>query len=162
MVRASFDQIENWETAASALQKAGWKRMELFSPAPCSQLDRLLPPSPVRFFTFAGALIGFIGGWALTLGTSLAWPLITGGKAIISVPPFLVIVFELTVLLASLANLLGLLLLGRLPFSGRRGYQPAFSQDRFGIVVDGLSPQQAQALAADFYKWGAVEAECVE
>lgn len=162
MVRASFDRAETWEAAVYALRHAGCREMEIFSPAPCPQLDRLMPPSPVKFFTLGGALAGFVGGLILTIGTTLAWPLITGGKAIVSIPPFLVIVFELTILLASLANLLGLMVLGGLPFSGQRGYHSAFSDDRFGIVVSDLSQRQVEVLSADLRAWGAVEVESVE
>src|SRR6266568_1176922 len=153
MLRASFDRAETWEAAVWALRHAGQREIELFSPAPCPQLERLIAPSPVKFFTCLGALVGFAGGLILTIGTALAWPLITGGKAIVSIPPFLVIVFELTILCASLANLLGMIGLGGLPFSGQRGYHPAFSDDRFGIVVSGLSAQKAEALSADLRAW---------
>ena len=164
MVRASFDRAETWEAAVYALRRASQREIEIFSPTPCPQLDRLTrgTPSPVRFFTLLGALVGFAGGLALTIGTALAWPLLTGGKAIVSIPPFLVIVFELTILLASLANLLGMIVFAGLPFSGRRGYHSAFSDERFGIVVSGLSAQETAALFADLRAWGAVEVERVE
>src|SRR2546422_913771 len=83
---ASFDRAETWEAAVWALRHAGQREIEIFSPAPCPQLERLLPPSPVKFFTCLGALVGFAGGLILTIGTALAWPLITGGKAIVSIP----------------------------------------------------------------------------
>jgi len=162
MIRASFDRAERWEAAVLTLRHGGQREVEIFSPAPCPQLERLLSPSPVKFFTLLGALVGFKGGLLLTIGTALAWPLLTGGKAIVSLPPLLVIFFELTILCASLANLLGMIGLGGLPFSGRRGYHPAFSGDRFGIVVGGLSAQQAEILAGELRAGGAAEVAYVE
>lgn len=162
MIRASFARAETWEAAVITLQHGDWQEIEIFSPAPCPQLERLLPPSPVKFFTLLGGLFGFAGGLILTIGTALAWPLITGGKAIVSIPPFLVIVFELTILCAALANLFGMIGLGGLPFSGRHGYHPSFSGDRFGIVVGGLSAQQAEILAEELRAGGASEVEYVE
>lgn len=77
------------------------------TPAPFPELVAALgrPRSPIQWITFPGALVGFVLGILLTAGTSLAWPLVTGGKPIVSVPPFVVIIFELTVLVGSLTNL---------------------------------------------------------
>ena len=162
IIRAFFDRAEAWEAAVRALQHAGQHRIEFFSPAPCPQLDRLTSPSPVRVWTLIGALVGLVGGLFMTIGTALAWPLITGGKAIVSIPPFLIIVFELTILCAALATLGGLFVLSGLPFSGKRGYHPAFSDDRFGIVIDAVPAGQAKALSAELRTRGAVEVENVE
>ena len=76
-------------------------------PAPFPEVVKALgrPTSPIQYVTFPGALVGTLFGIALTVGTSLAWPLVTGGKPIVSIPPFIVIIFELTVLIGSLTNL---------------------------------------------------------
>ncbi len=52
---------------------------------------------------------------AETCLTSLSWPLIVGGKPIVSLPPFLIIAFALTILFGALSTFLGFLLLSRLP-----------------------------------------------
>jgi molybdopterin-containing oxidoreductase family membrane subunit len=83
-----------------------------------------------------GALTGTVSGFALTIWTALKWNLITGGKPVVSIPPFVVIAFELTILLGGLCTLLGLLIAARLPslrVSPR--YDPRFSADRFGVEV---------------------------
>jgi ActD protein len=49
-------------------------------------------------------------GILMTVGMSLAWPLVTGGKPIVSLPPFVVIIFEVTVLVGSLTNLAAVVL----------------------------------------------------
>ena len=76
-------------------------------PAPFPEVVAALgrPRSPIQYVTFPGALVGTLFGIALTAGTSLAWPLVTGGKPIVSVPPFVIVIFELTVLIGSLTNL---------------------------------------------------------
>lgn len=94
------------------------------------------PVSPVRLFTLVGGLTGTFSGFAFTIWSSLKWNLITGGKPVISIPPFVVIAFELTILFAGLCTFLGLLLLARLP--KRRSspdYDPCFPVDRFGLAV---------------------------
>jgi hypothetical protein len=76
-------------------------------PAPFPDVVAALgrPRSPIHWVTFPGALAGLLLGIALTAGTSLSWRLVTGGKPILSWPPFAIVMFELTVLVGSLANL---------------------------------------------------------
>ena len=53
------------------------------------------------------ALTGTATGFSLTIWTSLKWELITGGKPVVSIPPFVIIAFELTILLGGLARCSG-------------------------------------------------------
>lgn len=55
---------------------------------------------PIRFprITLAGWFAGAVAGLALALGTYLLYPLITGGKAIVSIPPTLIITYEVAML----------------------------------------------------------------
>jgi hypothetical protein len=69
------------------------------------------------------------GGAALAVWASLDWPLIVGGKEIVALPAFSVIIFELTILLGALSTVAGLFLTGRLPRIGKPEalYHPSFS-----------------------------------
>jgi hypothetical protein len=80
-------------------------------------VERLLHPEPSRlkFFTLIGAVAGLISGFALTIGTALDWPLITGGKPIVSLPPYIIIAFELTILFGGVLTFVGFLILSRMP-----------------------------------------------
>ncbi|KAF0216829.1 MAG: hypothetical protein FD174_3509 [Geobacteraceae bacterium] len=91
-------------------------------------------PDRLRFFALFGALTGFGSGLALTIYSVLSWPLIVGGKPIISLPPFLLIGYLLTILCGSLGAFFGFLLLARLP-SGRGLAEGAQFPERFVIVV---------------------------
>ena len=71
--------------------------------------------SPVKWFTITGALTGMSVGFGLTIYTVLHWPLMTGGKPIISIPAFIIIAYELTILLGGIFSFLGFVLLSRLP-----------------------------------------------
>ena len=126
-----------------ALQKSGFAEMTVYSPAPRHELEEALEavegaaPSPVRLWTLAGALGGLVIGFALPIVTSLAWPLRTSGKDIVSLPAFVIIAFELTILLGALGAVAGFAFHARLPqmpmFAER---DPRFSEDKFGIVID--------------------------
>ena len=90
------------------------------------------------------ATLGTLGGFAFCAGTSLAWPLVTGGKPIVSVPPFVIVAFELSVLIGAVVNLAGL------TWGAARGRQRRsmpvdirFAVDRIGIFVPTAAPVPA-------------------
>jgi hypothetical protein len=68
-----------------------------------------------------------VAGFALCIYTVLRYPLIVGGKPVVSILPFVVIAFELTILLGSLATFAGFLLNARLPYIPR-----IFNPDEYG------------------------------
>ncbi len=92
-------------------------RIAVLMPYPVHGFEQImgLKPSPLRFFTLGGALTGLVLGFAFPILTVRDWPLITGGKPLISIPPFVVIAFALTILLGALASFVGFLHLSRLP-----------------------------------------------
>ena len=122
--------------AVAAMRHEGLA-VEVFSPEVSRSLQRALqsPPSPVRFFVVGGAVAGCAAAFGFMTFTALDWPRITGGKPIVSLPPFTVIAFEVTVLLAALAGLVGFLLLARLPRLRGGAPDPRFTQDRYGVSV---------------------------
>lgn len=133
-----FAELDAAVMAIEKLRAMEMKDITVFSPTPRHELEHALhtPESPVRMFTLVGALTGTASGFALAIWTSLDWPLITGGKEIISLPAFVVPAFEVTILLGALSTVAGLLINARLP--NRRKhlvYDPSFSVDRFGVFV---------------------------
>ena len=76
-------------------------------------------------------------GLFLTIWTSLKWELVTAARPPVPViPPFVIIAFELTILLGGLASALAILILGRLPKLSRRPPTTRASRvDRFGVAV---------------------------
>lgn len=129
--------------AVRAARELGQLDIRAAMPAPFPELLRSIgrPRSAIGAITMGGAVFGALAGFALTIGTSLRLPIIVGGKPVVSIPGFLVIVFELTVLFGSLANFLGMLtgaLLGR-----RRSFMPhdpRFTRDRIGVFLPGAGP----------------------
>ncbi len=81
-------------------------------------------------------MVGAITGFILTIGASLHNPIVSGGKPIVSLPAFLIIAFELTILFGALATIAGMFWAMGLPrFTLDDSYDPRFSADRFGIRV---------------------------
>ena len=134
-----YAELDAAVMAIEKLREMGMKDITVFSPTPRHELEHALdkPESPVRMFTLVGALTGAAAGFALAIWTSLDWPLITGGKAIISLPAFVVPAFEVTILLGALSTAAGLLINARLPNRRKHVvYDPSFSVDRFGVYVE--------------------------
>jgi molybdopterin-containing oxidoreductase family membrane subunit len=122
------------------MKKNRWKSYRVYSPVPHHDIDHALdaPKSPVRIFTLVGALLGFCSGWALTIYSVHSYPLIVGGKPLISLPPFGVLAYILTILFGALATMIGFLVNARLPQVELAAvYDERLSSDHFGIQFFG-------------------------
>jgi Protein of unknown function (DUF3341) len=140
MVVGVFAHVDTTVKALETLKARGYEDLEVYTPAPIHEIEdvmeRARPVSRVRLFTLIGGLTGTVSGFTLTIWSAMQWGLVTGGKPVASIPPFVVIAFELTILFGGLATALGMALLGRLPkFRPSPGYDPRFSNDRFGVAV---------------------------
>ena len=137
-VMGVFYYVDDVTEAVRALRQTGYQNLRVLSPVPYHDIERALDqgPSLVRWLTFGGAVCGLTGGFALCIYSVQSWPLVVGGKELISLPPFVVIGYESMILLGSLANLLGMLALARLPeVKSTAPYDARFSEDRIGIWV---------------------------
>jgi molybdopterin-containing oxidoreductase family membrane subunit len=143
-VLASFVHVDAATDAIRALRARGYRNLVVYSAAPNHEIEEALDQriSPVRLFTLIGGLTGCAAGFGMTIWMSLDWPLIVGGKTIASIPPYVVIAFELTILLGALSTVAAVALFSVL--MGKRGvpYDPRFSDDEIGIFVPGGADQQ--------------------
>ncbi len=114
-----FHEKEKFLERLRALVREGVpaERIRVITPFGVPEVEEILPGkrSKVRFFALIGAAGGTVTGLAFTILTSLSWPLIIGGKPIVSLPPFIIIAFALTILFGALSTFAGFLLLSRLP-----------------------------------------------
>jgi hypothetical protein len=142
-VLASFEHVDAAAEAIRALRAQGHRNMVVYSAAPNHEIEEALAHrvSPVRLFTLIGGLTGCAAGFGMTLWMSYDWPTLVGGKPIGSIPPYVVIAFELTILMGALSTVAAVALFSVL--MGKRGiaYDPRFSDDRIGIFVPAGSDQ---------------------
>ncbi len=98
-------------------------------------------PSRIRLVSLIAAIVGGCSGLALATYAHLRWNLITSGKPILPWIAWVVIFFEVLILISVLSTVAALLIAGRIPRInyGKGGYSPRFSGDRFGIEVYGGS-----------------------
>ena len=142
-VLGSFEHIDSAIDAIHGLKRAGHDDITVYSASPNHEIEEALGTgsSWVRLFTLIGGLTGCAAGFGMTIWMSLDWPTVVGGKTIASIPPYVVIAFELTILLGALSTVTAVALLSVL--MGKRGiaYDPKYSDDQIGVFVPAGSDQ---------------------
>jgi hypothetical protein len=123
--------------AAGKLMGAGFQTPELMSPIPIEGVEEVLGEkrSVIKRFTLFGAIVGGASGFLLAAGTAALYLHPTGGRPIITIPPFLIITYELTILFGILFTVLGFLISARLPALRNRVYVPETAVDKFAVSV---------------------------
>ncbi len=148
-ILAAYDHIDSAVDAIKGLERAGLSDVRAYVPFPDHHIleDALqYNESPVRIFTLVGGLTGAATGFAFTIFSVTDWPLMTGGKPLLSIPAFVVIAFELTILFGALATVIGLFINARLPkFQPAVVYDPEFSAGRVGVYVEAPSDRADEA-----------------
>lgn len=139
---------------ATAKLKAREVPLSVMTPIPMHSVEEVLGvgKSRVRYFSLTGALLGAVSGFALAAGTALVFILPTSGRAVIPIPPYLVITYEMTILFGVLATLLGFHVVSGLPAWRDAPYTPEVNIDRFGISVradSGANLAEVEALLRD-------------
>ena len=138
-ILASYEYLDLTVDAIENLKKAGFDEIKAYAPYPEHHIEHALGygQSPVRVWTLVGALTGTSTAFAFTSWTSVEWPLVVGGKPIISIPAFIPIVFEMSVLFGALATVIGLFILSKLPnVKPAVVYDPEFTAGRYGVYVE--------------------------
>lgn len=154
---AQFDAPGSLLHAAEKLTEQGYEKFDAHSPFPVHGLDKAmkLRSSPVTWIVFLGGLTGCSGalllqGWVHTID----YPLVIGGKPFFSLPAFIPITFELTVLLSSFSALFGMLGLNRLPQWYNRIFHSSqfqrMSNDGFFISIESSDPKFDAQRTRDF------------
>jgi hypothetical protein len=147
-----YRDLDSAVAAADALRDAGFSRseFEVLSNAPYPEGTFGEESGIHRLFLFPliGAACGFAAGLLITGGTQLSYPLLTGGKPLLSIPPMLIIMYEGTMLGALIFTVLGVLFESRLPWIGRALYDPRITQGYIGILVHTAPEREAGAIEA--------------
>jgi hypothetical protein len=167
-IKSVFPHLDCLVDAIDALKQSGYTNMVVTAPLPRHEIEEQLyggKPSPVRWFTLTGALFGGSMGFSVCSLTHVNWPMIIpAGKPLVSIPAFIVLTFEATILFGSLFTLAGLLLMCGLPSYGLQSevQDPRFSDDVFGLVVNGLSDADAERVRRLLNENGAAEVTGME
>lgn len=134
---AEFESPEDLLDAAHRAHAAGYRRMDAYSPFPVAGLAEAIGfhRTYLPLVVLLGGIAGGLGGYLLQYFTSVIdYPLNVGGRPLHSWPAFIPVTFEMTVLIAALAAVLGMLALNGLP----RPYHPVFNVPRFELASRNL------------------------
>ncbi|MCX8104681.1 MAG: DUF3341 domain-containing protein [Ignavibacterium album] len=130
--------------AAKKTAEAGYHKYDVHSPYPLHGIERAmkLKPSKLGFITLVFGLTGSAVALLLMYWTmSIDYPMIIGGKPFFALPAFVPITFELTVLLATLATVIGMItFFFRFPENDHplhdTEYMKKVSCDHYGLVIE--------------------------
>ncbi len=150
-VLAVFSEPSVAARAVTAAREAGHLDVRTAMPAPFPEVMEAMaqPRSFIDKVTLGGAVLGMGLGLWLTVGTSLALPMIVGGKPVVALPGFIVIIFEVTVLMGGLCNFLGMLTGAFL--ARRKSWvppDPRWSRDRIAVFLPGAGAAAEALLQA--------------
>ena len=159
VVVAHYQYLDDIIGAIAKVKAKGIEDFKTFAPFPCHDLEEAVykdkARSPVRFFTLLGGLTGCCGAFLMTIWMSIDYPIRVSAKPEISIPAFVVVGFECTILLGAIFTLLSMFHFARLPdIFHWPEYRPNFSNGTFGLTVR-VPNEQANALKGELEGTGA-------
>ena len=151
-VMAEFDNPTALVNAARRAREEGYRKLDAYSPFPIEELtDALhLHHNKLPLIVLIGGILGLLTGYLMQYYvTVIYFPINVGGRPMHSWPAYIIITFELTILFAAFAAVLGLLALCGLPMP----YHPVFNvprfafatKDRFFLIVFSSDPKYDSA-----------------
>ena len=151
-VLAEFATPEALAEAARRARAEGYSLLEAFSPFPVPGVKEALGhrDRKVQATMLIGGIAGALGGLLLeTYATVWHYPLNIGGRPDFSWPAYVIIIFELTVLVSGISGLIAILAFNGLP----RPHHPLFavpaferaSRDGFFLLIEAGDPRFAEA-----------------
>ena len=154
---AEFATPEELLHAAQGAYNAGYRRIDAYSP---SQVDGVaeaigFTKTRVPLVVLVGAIMGALTAYGMQYYFAVRdYPLNVGGRPLHSWPAFVPVTFELTVLFAAFAAVIGMLAMNGLP----KPYHPVFnvpefklaSQTRFFLCLQADDPQFRRPSAQHF------------
>ena len=156
-VMAEFDNPTALVSATRRAREEGYRKLDAYSPFPIEELtDALhLHHNKLPLIVLIGGILGLLTGYLMQYYvTVIYFPINVGGRPMHSWPAYIIITFELTILFAAFAAVLGLLALCGLPMP----YHPVFnaprfataSRNRFFLCIEATDPLFERRKTSDF------------
>lgn len=135
---AIFSDEAKVVNAAYKTREAGYQKFDAISPYPVHGMEEAcgIKRSSIPYVTFVAGVIGMSSGLLLTWWTSAVdWPINVGGKPFFSLPAFIPIIFELTILFAALSSVVALFYHAGMPKIDPPTIDPDLTSHKFAIFV---------------------------
>lgn len=154
---AEFSSPELLVTATSRAHAKGYRCLDAYSPFPVHGLHEALgsPTNPMPAIMLTGGVLGGLTGYLMQYwATVISYPLNVGGRPLHSWPSYIPITFELTILFAASAGVIGWFVLAKFP----QPYHPLFaldvfkraSRDGFFLCIEARDPLFERETCRDF------------
>ena len=158
MLLALFPDIDPASHAVDELRKIGVAddHVNIISGIPVTEamLGRPKQTTNVPILAIGGAVAGFLLGIFLAYWTPDSYPLITGNQALVSGPPTIVVLFEMTMLGMLVSAFLGVFLDSRFPSYEPKEYVAEISDGKIGILIE-CQPDEEDGIKAAMTRLGA-------
>lgn len=135
---AIFNDEHQLVDAARKSREMGFKKFEAISPFPIHGMEEAcgIKRSWIPYVTFVAGLTGLSLGTLFTWWTSaVSWAINVGGKPFFSLPAFVPIMFELTILFAALSSVGALFVACGLPKVNPPVIDPDLTCNRFALFI---------------------------
>ena len=149
---AEYTSVDSLLDACNRIREAGYEKTDAYTPFAVHGIDKALgiKPTVLPWIALAGGLTGAITALVMQIWmNAIDYPYIISGKPYISLPAFMPVAFELTILFASFGAFFGMWALNRLPrFSNPVFTDPRFDRatdDRFFLYIDAKDSQYDQS-----------------
>ena len=148
-VTALFNTPDEIIHAAEKVSSDGYTKFDVHTPYPVHGMDKAmrLKPSKLGYITLVFGLSGAALAMLLMYFTmSRDYPMIIGGKPFFPLPAFVPVTFEVTVLLATLSTVIGMLtFFFKFPDNDNplhdTDYMKAVSSDKYGVCIYSNDPK---------------------
>ena len=134
-VVAEFTTVDSLLAACRRVRDAGYTKTDAFTPFPVHGIDKALgiKPTVLPWIALGAGVSGTAIAFLMQIWMNgIDYPYIISGKPYISLPAFVPVGFELTILLASFGTFFGMWALNGLP----RFSNPMFTNSRFDRATD--------------------------
>lgn len=134
-----FTEPEAIIAALEDLRAAGFHGTDIEvlsgTPYPSGTFGEEERPHHLFAFALGGAALGFVVSLLVTIGMQISYPMVTGGKPILSIPPMLNVIYEGTLLGAIIFAFIGAVFESRLPDFRSPPYDARITQGYLGLHV---------------------------
>lgn len=138
-----FDSPDKIIDAAKKTAENGYEKYDVHSPYPIHGMTKAmkLPPSKLGYAALIFGISGALAALLLTFWISaIDYPIVIGGKPLFSFPAYVPVIFEVTVLSASIATVLTMLFIFfKFPNNAHplhdTEYMKKVALDKYGIVI---------------------------